>query len=339
MAVLSYEQTLSRIRRTIFTSITRRGSARFLRWRLIPVQDSGSGHLFLNVEPSEDSRGARQGPPPIAVVFGWMEAWGVAGHALLLSGDGARFMDGFEDGVPRRPASRNDRQLPKECGNSTTPFGAVEVVAVQAIIAELCLDRLLEPGWPTRGGHVDIGSQSRTRRRAMDGGVRGDKARGIGVRSDGATMAITLEDSSVVAPFHRVTVQLSPDVLKVFDAHRQKGWFSREAGGQLFADIKGDVWHVVAATGPRSAHRRGRFTSGQTAKRSRGRLISISPMDLSMWGTGIRIRGRSRRHPATTSIVSTTYSGNRPYILRVIQDRQPHRSRSLPKVTRKHRLG
>lgn len=23
---------------------------------------------------------ARQGPPPIAVVFGWMEAWGVAGH-------------------------------------------------------------------------------------------------------------------------------------------------------------------------------------------------------------------------------------------------------------------
>lgn len=89
---------------------------------------------------------ARQGSPPIAVVFGWMEAWGVAGHALLLSGDGARFMDGFEDGVPRRPASRNNRQLPKECGNSTTPFGAAEVVAVQAIIAELCLDRLLEPG-------------------------------------------------------------------------------------------------------------------------------------------------------------------------------------------------
>ncbi|KRB31023.1 hypothetical protein ASD99_21690 [Mesorhizobium sp. Root695] len=89
---------------------------------------------------------ARQEAPPIAVVLGWMEAWGVAGHALLLSGNGARFMDGFENGVPRRPASRNDRQPPKECGNSTTPFGAVEVVAVQAMIAELCLDRLLEPG-------------------------------------------------------------------------------------------------------------------------------------------------------------------------------------------------
>lgn len=51
--------------------------------------------------------------------------------------------------------------------------------------------------------------------------------------------AVTLVDGSVVARFHRVTVQLSPDVLKVFDAHRQTGWFSREAGGQLFADIKG----------------------------------------------------------------------------------------------------
>lgn len=72
-------------------------------------------------------------------------------------------------------------------------------------------------------------------------------------------MAVTLEDSSVVVRFHRVTARLSPDVLKIFDAHRQKGWFSREAGGQLFADIKDDVWHVVTATGPRSADRRGRF--------------------------------------------------------------------------------
>lgn len=89
---------------------------------------------------------ARQGAPPIAVVFGWMEAWGVAGHALLLSGKGAGFIDGFEGGVPIRPASQNDRQSPKECGNSTTPFGATEVIAVQAMIAELCLDRLLDPG-------------------------------------------------------------------------------------------------------------------------------------------------------------------------------------------------
>ncbi|WP_417410688.1 ThiF family adenylyltransferase [Hoeflea sp.] len=90
---------------------------------------------------------AQQRTPPVPVVFGWMEAWGVAGHALLLSGNAARFMDGFKDGKPRRPASRNGRQPPKECGNSTTPFGAVEVAIVQAMIAELCFDGLLEPGF------------------------------------------------------------------------------------------------------------------------------------------------------------------------------------------------
>ena len=89
---------------------------------------------------------ARQVVPPISVVFGWMEAWGVAGHAVLLSGKGAHFVDGFKDGVPRRPASRSNRQPPKECGSSTTPYGAVDVAAVQAMISELCLDRLLEPG-------------------------------------------------------------------------------------------------------------------------------------------------------------------------------------------------
>ncbi|WP_417410690.1 Mov34/MPN/PAD-1 family protein [Hoeflea sp.] len=72
-------------------------------------------------------------------------------------------------------------------------------------------------------------------------------------------MAVVLEDSFVVARFQCVTVQFSPAVLKVFDAHRQKGWCSREAGGQLFAKIEGDVWQVVAATGPRSSDRRGRF--------------------------------------------------------------------------------
>jgi ThiF family/Prokaryotic E2 family B len=88
----------------------------------------------------------RRGALLIPVVFGWMEAWGVAGHALLLSCNGALFMDGFENGVPRRPASRNNRQPPKECGNSTTPFGVTEVAAVQALIVETCLDRLLDPG-------------------------------------------------------------------------------------------------------------------------------------------------------------------------------------------------
>lgn len=72
-------------------------------------------------------------------------------------------------------------------------------------------------------------------------------------------MAVILEDSSAVAQFQCVNVRFSPDVLIVFDAHRQKRWLSKEAGGQLFATIDGNSWHVVAATGPKAADRRGRF--------------------------------------------------------------------------------
>lgn len=72
-------------------------------------------------------------------------------------------------------------------------------------------------------------------------------------------MAVSVDGDTVVAKFYRVTVRFEPAALQIFDAHRQKGWFKREAGGQLFAEIKDDVWHVVAATGPRAADRRGRF--------------------------------------------------------------------------------
>lgn len=72
-------------------------------------------------------------------------------------------------------------------------------------------------------------------------------------------MAIVLDGDVAVAKFHCVTVRFAPQVLKVFNAHRQRGWFRKEAGGQLFADIDGEIWSVVAATGPRSTDRRGRF--------------------------------------------------------------------------------
>ncbi|MUZ64124.1 ThiF family adenylyltransferase [Agrobacterium vitis] len=89
---------------------------------------------------------ARQSHQPIPVIFGWMEAWGVAGHALLLHGNGARFLEGFDDGMARRPSSQSDLSPPKECGNGTTPFGSTEVAAIQAMIAELSLDCLLDLG-------------------------------------------------------------------------------------------------------------------------------------------------------------------------------------------------
>lgn len=72
-------------------------------------------------------------------------------------------------------------------------------------------------------------------------------------------MALNICGDALVIKFGRLIVRFDPLVLETFDAHRQSGWFKREAGGQLFANISDDVWHVIAATGPRAADRRGRF--------------------------------------------------------------------------------
>ncbi|MHC2276473.1 integrative and conjugative element protein (TIGR02256 family) [Bradyrhizobium diazoefficiens] len=58
----------------------------------------------------------------------------------------------------------------------------------------------------------------------------------------------------------QIAVRLSPQALATFDAHRQRRFYHREAGGQLFARVRGNDWEIVAATGPRSRDRRGRFS-------------------------------------------------------------------------------
>lgn len=58
----------------------------------------------------------------------------------------------------------------------------------------------------------------------------------------------------------RIWVRIGPQALATFDAHRQRRFYQREAGGQLFARVRDDGWEIVAATGPRSRDRRGRFS-------------------------------------------------------------------------------
>lgn len=48
-------------------------------------------------------------------------------------------------------------------------------------------------------------------------------------------------------------------MLEHFYNHRQFQPFSKEAGGQLFANINIGIIHVCSATGPRKLDRRGRF--------------------------------------------------------------------------------
>jgi integrative and conjugative element protein (TIGR02256 family) len=57
-----------------------------------------------------------------------------------------------------------------------------------------------------------------------------------------------------------VLVRIRTQVLATFDEHRQRRFFHREAGGQLFARTRGREWEILAATGPRLKDRRSRFS-------------------------------------------------------------------------------
>jgi integrative and conjugative element protein (TIGR02256 family) len=58
----------------------------------------------------------------------------------------------------------------------------------------------------------------------------------------------------------RISVRVDPQVLETFDIHRQRRFYQREAGGQLFAQVRGHDWEIIAATGPRSRDRRTRLS-------------------------------------------------------------------------------
>jgi len=53
---------------------------------------------------------------------------------------------------------------------------------------------------------------------------------------------------------------LSDTVIEHFLANRQKRWYQKEAGGQLFATVSGGTISVIEATGPRRTDKRSRFS-------------------------------------------------------------------------------
>lgn len=55
-------------------------------------------------------------------------------------------------------------------------------------------------------------------------------------------------------------MRVGAEALSTFDANRQRRFYQREAGGQLFARISGNNWDIITATGPRSRDRRSRFS-------------------------------------------------------------------------------
>lgn len=65
--------------------------------------------------------------------------------------------------------------------------------------------------------------------------------------------------SGCVFKFAGLEVEFAPDALATLAAHRQKGFFSRETGGQMFARLTPGKWVIEVVTGPRRGDRRGRF--------------------------------------------------------------------------------
>ena len=80
--------------------------------------------------------------PPLGL-YSWLEANAVAAHAVLLDNDGPSLRDGFDgSGEFRLPATSGGKPAPPECGGSTSPFGAIELLNAQALVARLALDAL-----------------------------------------------------------------------------------------------------------------------------------------------------------------------------------------------------
>jgi molybdopterin/thiamine biosynthesis adenylyltransferase len=89
-----------------------------------------------------------QGKAPI--LYGWTEKHALAGHAVLIASDGACLRCGIgQTGIPAFTATAwPDGEATIEepaCGNHYAPYGATELAFVNALIAEMALDALIEP--------------------------------------------------------------------------------------------------------------------------------------------------------------------------------------------------
>ncbi len=69
-----------------------------------------------------------------------------------------------------------------------------------------------------------------------------------------------MSEPDLMFPVGPVSVHIRAQALATFHAYRQRRFFHREAGGQLFARVRGNDWEIVTATGPRARDRRDRFS-------------------------------------------------------------------------------
>lgn len=81
------------------------------------------------------------------IVFGWTEPHAVAGHAVLLTGaDGCLLCHFEETGLPKLKVAKWEKETmlsEPACGGSFQPYGPIEIMAINSMIASLAIDSLL----------------------------------------------------------------------------------------------------------------------------------------------------------------------------------------------------
>lgn len=84
--------------------------------------------------------------PPI--IFGWTEPFGVAGHALSITGLGGCLSCGmspkgdFKYAISKWP-KKNHLRIAPACGETYQPYGVIDIAPIQAMIARLAIDIVL----------------------------------------------------------------------------------------------------------------------------------------------------------------------------------------------------
>lgn len=92
---------------------------------------------------------------------------------------------------------------------------------------------------------------------------------------------------------------LSQSVIERFLRNRQKGRFSREAGGQLFAAFESDMIYVQVATGPYGSDRRSRFLFDPDRKKEQKDIDYY-------WRKKLHFVGNWHTHPESCPVPSST---------------------------------
>jgi len=89
----------------------------------------------------DQSLAAMETAPP--ALYAWTEAFGLAAQAILIGEAGVRLAAGFEPGGAfKGKSSHTDLPSPAECGNSTSPFGPIEVSQAHVVATKLALESL-----------------------------------------------------------------------------------------------------------------------------------------------------------------------------------------------------